>query len=113
MGLGFSFGTSSSAPVQQMMPLAAIEAMLAKAEKPQSLAKDFELIARTAAVASQLGANTFFRDINTNRYVVSRGAILAIFSRGADSFEEKRAKKIIRDLKVESSEASSDKPRDQ
>lgn len=112
MGLGFSFGASSSAPLLAS-PVVASEAMMAKAEKPQSLAKDFELMARTAAVASQLGASSFFREINTNRHFVSRSALFATFFGKQESFEEKRAKKIIRDLKPEAAEASTDKPRDQ
>lgn len=112
MGLGFSFSASSSAPLLAS-PIVASEAMLAKADKPQSLAKDFELVARTAAVASQLGTSAFFREINTNRYFVSRTALFATFFPREESFAEKRTRKIIRDLKVEASEASTDKPRDQ
>lgn len=112
MSLGSSSTPMSTQPVQISMQ-AVSEAMLARPEKPQSLAKDFELLARTAAIALQIGTgSSFFREINTNRYFVSRFAFLSISSRDDDTFDKKRAKKIIRDLKAQAVEASNERMQD-
>src|SRR5438309_421730 len=112
MSLGSSSSPMPILPIQCSMQ-AVSEAMLARPEKPQSLAKDFELLARTAAIALQVGVgSSFFREINTNRYFVSRFAILPTGSRDDDTFDKKRAKKIIRDLKVQATETSNERMQD-
>jgi hypothetical protein len=98
MNLGFS---SSTAPVQPALPQAlAVQATQLAA---------YTLLARIAAVAAQMGAlNSFFGVINTNRYFVSRMALVLPVGRDDDTFDQKKAKAIIRKLKTEKSEPSND-----
>ncbi len=89
----------------------AVQAMMAFKEniEPPSVKPQSELFARTAALASQIGGGSaFFREINVNRYYVSRVAILPSNGRDDDTFDKKRAKNIIRKLKTERTEPSND-----
>jgi hypothetical protein len=107
MGLGFSFGP---APIRSS-PQEASNAMLNQATKPQSVAKDFELSARMAAITAQLGSSSFFGQLNTNRHFTSRMALFSSIARDDDTFEKKVKRGVIRKLKTEKSEASNNGPR--
>ena len=106
MNLGFSFGTTPTQSVQAS-PQAQSEGMLARLDKPQS-----RVLLATATIAAQVGVSSYFNILASHRYV-SRMAILPSGRRDDDTFSKKRQKGIIRRLKVEASEASNDKPRDQ
>lgn len=104
MTLGFSLGSS---PVQNMQPspLEASVAMHARVHEHPSLSKGVEVIARTAA---SIGGGS------SNILQVSRVVILPYLeNRKKVGFDEKRKKKIISELKVFETEATSDKPKDQ
>jgi hypothetical protein len=108
MGLGFSFGAKpvmQQAQAMQPSPLEASQAMHARVQQHPTLAKGVEVIARTAASIG--GGSSFIQQ-------VSRVVILPYLeNRKKLGFDEKRKKKLIADLKVFETEATSDKPRDQ
>ena len=101
MNLGFSFGAAPAQAVQSSSFVANESVQTPSNSRPQN-----QLLARTAALAAQIGGGAAFL-----AQYVSRTAILPSGGRNTSTFDEKRAKNIIRKLKVEATESSNDHQR--
>ncbi len=99
MNLGFSFST---APIQAAAIAPHVE------PKSNSLPTSSQLFLNIAAIAAGAGAiSSFFSQIKANHYV-ARMAIPLSPSRDDDTFDQKRAKNLIRKIKTERTEPSND-----